>query len=95
MAGKHGAAVLLLAITIGSAACTGSPPPPATVSPSTVGPSKASSPPVSAAPPRLTAVCFGAMPADWTRALHARSVMSPAGTYFGPGGMRCSVMVDD
>jgi hypothetical protein len=32
-------------------------------------------------------VCFGATPADWTRALHARSVISPAGTYFGPGGI--------
>ena len=81
MAGKRGAAVLLLAITIGSAACTGSPPQPATVSPG-----KASSP-VSAAPPGPVAVCFGAMPADWTRALHARSVISPAGTYFGPGGI--------
>ncbi len=80
MAGKRGAAVLLCAITIGSAACTGSPPQPATISPG-----KAASPPASTAPP--VAVCFGAMPADWTRALHARSVISPAGTYFGPGGI--------
>ena len=82
MAGKRGAAVWLLAITMGSAACTGSPPQPATISPG-----KASSPPASAAPPGPVAVCFGAMPADWTRRLHARSVISPAGTYFGPGGI--------
>ena len=82
MAGKRSTAGLLLAVMIGSAACTAAPPQPATVSPG-----RASSPPVSAAPRGPVAVCFGAMPADWTRALHARSVISPAGTYFGPGGI--------
>ena len=32
-------------------------------------------------------VCFGAMPGDWTRALHARSVTTPRGVRFGPGGI--------
>ncbi len=82
MAGKRGAAVLLLAIMVGSAACTGSP-----LQPATISTGKASSPLVSTAPPGPVAVCFGAMPAGWTRALHAHSVISPAGTYFGPGGI--------
>jgi hypothetical protein len=32
-------------------------------------------------------VCFGAMPGDWTRALRARSVTTPGGVRFGPGGI--------
>lgn len=33
------------------------------------------------------AACFGAMPADWARALHARSVTTAAGVSFLPGGV--------
>lgn len=32
-------------------------------------------------------VCFGAMPGDWTQALRARSVTTPSGVRFGPGGI--------
>jgi hypothetical protein len=33
------------------------------------------------------AVCFGAIPGDWARALHAGSVTTPGGVRFGPGGI--------
>jgi hypothetical protein len=46
--------------------------------------SSAPVPPASATP---VAVCFGAMPGDWTQALHARSVTTPSGVRFGPGGV--------
>jgi hypothetical protein len=80
MPGKRAAAALLAAIAVWCISCTAPPHQSAAVN-HRISPSA----PVRSA--TAAPVCFGAMPTDWTRALNARSVTSPAGTYFGPGGV--------
>lgn len=82
MPGKRAGAALVAAIAVWCTSCTAPPHGPATVNPGN-----------SSGTAALVPVCFGAMPADWTRALRARSVTTPAGTYFGPGGIAGSAVL--
>ena len=80
MSGKTVAAALAV-LAVWSSACAG-PSRPATVNQRTSAQANVRS--ASATPVPL---CFGAMPADWARALHARSITTAKGVRFGAGAI--------
>lgn len=80
--GKVVGAAALAVIAVWSTSCSTPRVPPATASQDVS--SSAPLPPESATP---VPVCFGAIPGGWARALHARSVTTPRGVRFGPGGI--------